>query len=111
MGGEGLEDGPPLRVQVTGDAEKGGWTMEDREGVAGGSGTTLEPVTVVCQPCSVCGERSVLDGIDPLEHLLWRDFGKPVQDAFPNLDADQRELLISGTHAHCWERLFGGDDE
>jgi hypothetical protein len=27
------------------------------------------------------------------------------------LDADQRELLISGTHAHCWATLWGPEDE
>ena len=26
-------------------------------------------------------------------------------------DADEREVLISGTGAECWDTLFGGDDE
>ena len=65
---------------------------------------------VTCPPCSVCGEKSVLDGVDALGFVEWRELGKPIQDALPDLDADQRELMISGTHAHCWIRLFGDDD-
>lgn len=34
-----------------------------------------------------------------------------IQDALPNRDADFRELFISGTHAHCWESMFGGEDD
>jgi len=65
---------------------------------------------VTCPPCRVCGNRSVLDGVDALGYLEWTELGKEIQNALPDLNADQRELLISGTHAHCWERLFGGDD-
>jgi hypothetical protein len=63
---------------------------------------------VICIPCPVCGERSALTGVDALGYLQWDTFGANVQDALPGLDPDQRELLVSGTHAHCWDRLHGG---
>lgn len=35
-----------------------------------------------------------------------RQNGAFVQDAFPELTAGERELLISGTCDACWERFF-----
>ena len=66
---------------------------------------------VRCPKCRVCGESSVLDGVDALGFVEWSELGKPIQEALPQLDADQRELLVSGTHAHCWTRLFGTDQD
>jgi hypothetical protein len=34
-----------------------------------------------------------------------------VQVAFPDMSAGDRELLISGTHPECWERIFADDGE
>jgi tRNA(Arg) A34 adenosine deaminase TadA len=66
---------------------------------------------VTCPPCFVCGATSVLDGVDALGFVEWQQLGKPIQNALPDLDSDQRELLVTGTHAHCWAKVFGGDDE
>lgn len=67
-------------------------------------------MTVTCVPCRVCGSRSVVDGVDALGYVEWSQMGKPIQEALPALDADQRELLMTGTHAHCWQTMFGGDE-
>ena len=110
MGGEGLEDGPPFRVQVAGYAAEGRWPVEDDEGVAGRGGQAVAAMMTVITPrCTVCKQPGQLE-VDERGWALWQS-GAYIQDALPELDADQRELLISGTHAHCWERLFGGDDE
>lgn len=37
---------------------------------------------------------------------LWNSSRTPVQNAFPNLTADEREFLISGILPHEWEELF-----
>ena len=63
---------------------------------------------VICPPCRVCGKRAVLTGVDALGYVRWDQLGANVQDALPELDADQRELLLTGTHAHCWDTIFGG---
>jgi hypothetical protein len=65
---------------------------------------------VTTRKCPVCGNRSVLHDVDALGYILWSEMGQNVQEALPELDADQRELLMTGTHAHCWERLWGPDD-
>lgn len=65
-------------------------------------------IDVLCNPCLQCGNRSVLT-VEQSQMDEWRS-GVSAQYAFPTLDADQRELLISGTHAHCWETIFGGEE-
>jgi hypothetical protein len=68
------------------------------------------PTSVLCPKCFVCGNQSILDvpheGFD-----LW-DAGAFVQDAFPTLTPGEREMLITGTHPECWDKMFAeeGDD-
>ena len=37
--------------------------------------------------------------------------GALLQDAFPNLSADDREFIISGITPEEWDAAFGGDEE
>jgi len=37
--------------------------------------------------------------------------GELIQNAFPNLSADEREFLKTGITAEEWESLFGGEEE
>jgi hypothetical protein len=36
--------------------------------------------------------------------------GEYVQNAFPYLSPDDREMIISGTHPKCFEELFGTEE-
>jgi hypothetical protein len=65
---------------------------------------------VTTRKCVMCGNRSVLHDVDALGYIRWTELGENIQDALPGLDADQRKLLMTGTHAHCWERMWGPDD-
>jgi hypothetical protein len=40
----------------------------------------------------------------------WRS-GTLIQKALPELNADQRELLISQTCGECWEKMFSEDEK
>lgn len=72
----------------------------------------VEMVTVQTPSCTVCSRTSRLSVPRPgLE--LWRA-GAYIQDVLPALTADEREMLLTGTHPDCWDRLWstdGGDDE
>jgi hypothetical protein len=68
-------------------------------------------MNVVTQKCVVCKQNGMLKDVDALGFLRWSELGEDILTALPGLDADQRELLISGTHAHCWEILWAGMDE
>ena len=70
---------------------------------------TQETISYVCKPCLVCGERQVLE-LPKAERDYWYDNECLVQEAFPDMPKDQREMLITGTHPACWIELFPVDD-
>ena len=46
----------------------------------------------------------------------WRDFGRYpggplIQAFFPELDAGQREFLLTGITPTEWEKIFAGEDD
>lgn len=59
--------------------------------------------------CPFCGAFSRVR-ISTAGLFRWNQ-GALVQDAFPNLSADDREILISGICRKCQEGVFGGGDE
>ena len=68
--------------------------------------TTAIVNTLPCPVCKHVGAIEVrLDGF-----RAWME-GALIQDAFPELDQSQRELLMTGTHAHCWEQMWEGFDD
>lgn len=67
------------------------------------------PLTQINTPtCIGCGRSSTLT-VSESGIANWRG-GALIQDALPELDADQRELLISGIHAGCWAKMFRDDE-
>ena len=54
--------------------------------------------------CNSCGVRYELD-ITAEQQLAWIS-GALVQQAFPNLSASKRELLISGTCGKCYDKIW-----
>jgi hypothetical protein len=55
---------------------------------------------VVLRTCMFCKEDSEVTV--PAQGLYDWEHTKKIQDAFPNLTADQREQVMTGTHAKCW---------
>ena len=66
-------------------------------------------VAVECPRCPVCGEAETVL-VEETAYDRWVN-GALVQDAFPTMDKDVRELLVSGTHTACWDALFDVDDD
>lgn len=64
---------------------------------------------VIVRTCPFCqkGSRVKVPGSG-----LWKwEHGEFVQNAFPDLDADQREQVMTGTHPDCWDAALGGEPE
>lgn len=59
--------------------------------------------------CPIC-RREELVTVNEKDYEKWEK-GMLVQDAFPYLTADEREMLISGICSDCWEKTFGDSDE
>lgn len=61
-------------------------------------------VQVITRACPMCLEPTYLD-VDEDGLLKW-EAGSFIQDAFPSLTRDQRELLLTGLHLECWNKAF-----
>lgn len=55
--------------------------------------------------CPICGKTHLVEL--PFESfVLWMYNQVPVQEAFSDLSAEDRELLITGICPDCWNQLF-----
>lgn len=59
--------------------------------------------------CPICHCDTYLQ-VDAEEYARWQA-GELIQVAMPDLDADEREMLISGICPDCWDDMFGDEDE
>jgi hypothetical protein len=69
-------------------------------------------ILIKSKPCLACKEYEVWS-LDREAVVRWQK-GDLIQDCFPDMSASDREILISGTHPACWDKLFpeeGEDDE
>ena len=57
--------------------------------------------------CVNCSPESAINA-NPRDVESWRN-GHLIKDAMPYLNADQREMFISGTCPTCWTKMFGED--
>jgi hypothetical protein len=59
--------------------------------------------------CPFCGATFTVT-VHASDYEDWQN-GKMVQDAFPYLSAEARELLVSGICPDCWDGMFGDSDD
>lgn len=56
-------------------------------------------------------ERTKELDIDPEKLAMWEKGDLLIQEAFPNLSADDREFIMTGITSDEWGDVFGEDDE
>ena len=66
-------------------------------------------IIIKTKTCGVCNKYEVWS-LDRQAVESWQG-GELIQNAFPDMTMGDRELLISGTHAACWDKLFPREDE
>jgi hypothetical protein len=74
---------------------------------------TTQMSTIETKQCFQCGKTGKLQipspdyfaGIKKLEQ------GALIQHAFPNLNAEQREQIMTGIHPECWKKMFPPGEE
>lgn len=59
--------------------------------------------------CAYCLEVHTFE-CDTKGVVAWQA-GELIQNALPELSADERELMISGTCGDCWDEMFPEDSE
>lgn len=65
--------------------------------------------SIIITACPFCGHSHVVE-VNEADYLAWKG-GALVQDVFPYLSADEREMLVSGICPDCWDDMFGDSDE
>lgn len=68
----------------------------------------LKTTTIRTRKCPMCGEDSLVT-VPTDGYRKWAA-GAFVQEAFPQMPAGGRELLITGTHSKCWDDLWSEDE-
>jgi hypothetical protein len=68
-----------------------------------------DTILVKTKPCCVCGEYEVWS-LDRQAVTRWQE-GENIQHAFPDMPAQDREVLITGTHPACWDKLFPEEED
>ena len=68
-----------------------------------------ETIAVKTKTCGVCNEYEIWS-LDRQAVERWQG-GELIQNAFSDMSMGERELLISGTHPACWDKLFPGEGE
>jgi hypothetical protein len=64
----------------------------------------------IVKSCMHCGKDTFIK-ITEEQYNRWINNREYVQDIFPQLDKEQREQMISGTHPKCWNEMFGSLEE
>ena len=58
----------------------------------------------ITRDCPFCGKKMAID--IPIDaYLKWID-GVRIQDALPNIAAEDREVLLTGICPKCWNETF-----
>lgn len=55
--------------------------------------------------CSVTGKKYSVT-VNKEKYIYWKTGNSYIQEIFPELNADQREFLISGTTPQEWSKMF-----
>ena len=65
-------------------------------------------IKIKTKRCIHCNETGIIEmpQVDFERGAALHDARAYIQDAFPNLNATQREQIISGTHPKCWDEIF-----
>lgn len=71
------------------------------------------PRTVTYEPprCLWCRKPNRVFILRRPDFDAWWDGLIFAKDAFPTMSAENREVLISGTHPSCWNEMFPEEDE
>ena len=63
----------------------------------------------VANRCPMCGKLHTVD-VNDIDFQRWQA-GVSIQNAFPYLSADEREILMTGTCSKCWNSMFLIDED
>lgn len=60
---------------------------------------------IVGNRCPFCGALNTVE-VDEAAYRSYINEGKLIQDAFPDMSADDREIIKTGICPKCWDDMF-----
>lgn len=63
--------------------------------------------TIITRPCPECQRTNEVE-VKVEDYVSWRN-GMHIQHAFPYLNSDDREVLMTGICPECWDTLYLND--
>jgi hypothetical protein len=63
----------------------------------------------ITRTCPMCKKETIIE-VDPEAYDGWKK-GKLIQLAFPQLSADEREMIQTGIDPDCWNSLFPPEED
>lgn len=66
--------------------------------------------TGLCPHCRQPGQVTIPDDVAE-RYRQWRRGAGYIQTMLPELTADQREQLMTGTHGSCFDAMLGAEEE
>lgn len=70
---------------------------------------TDNQIEITTPVCVMCMKHSTVK-VSSSGYTLWKA-GMHIQNAFPNLSSDEREMLMTGIHSKCWTEMMGSAGE
>ena len=58
----------------------------------------------IVHECPFCGAESKI-AVDPVAYHRWKVVGDLVQNAFPDMSPEDREVLMTGICSACWKAM------
>lgn len=60
--------------------------------------------------CPFCKKTSKVE-VTALQYSMLQHPTALIQNILPDWPAEERELLITGTHSECWDAIFAGMED
>ena len=70
----------------------------------------MPKIRILSKPCPECGQQKTFT-VDKDNYRKWIHGEMLVQEAFPEINNEDRERLISGICPKCWNKMFRGMEE
>ena len=70
------------------------------------SNNSKETIIVTSPTCVLCKKNNKII-VDRSKYESWDSGNLLIQDAFPVLNQDEREMIMTGIHSECWNKMFG----
>jgi len=67
-------------------------------------------IKVETLPCILCKKTSIIE-LDEDKYEKYMEGESKIETIWPDKTADEREMIMTGTHPECWEKIFEGEEK